>query len=81
MAQTASKPLPIPVGFQWQHPLTGRQWVVTGIRPGGVCEVHRIDRAVTGERYTRDIRASINDGTAIPMDTTDEARTILRRCI
>jgi hypothetical protein len=80
MAQTASKPLPIPVGFQWQHPASGKQWVVTGIRPGGVCEVHQVGRLVTGERYIRDIRASIDAGAAIPMETTDEARAILRRC-
>jgi hypothetical protein len=80
MARTAPKPLPIPVGFQWRHQDTGKQWVVTGIRPGGVCEVHQIGRSVTGERYSRDIRSAVESGTAIPMDTTDEARAILRRC-
>ena len=79
MAAT-TKPMPIPVGFQWQHPASGKQWVVTGIRPGGVCEIHRVGRHITGEMYSRDIRAAVEAGTAVPMDTSDEARAILRRC-
>ena len=80
MAQTASKPLPIPVGFQWQHPASGKQWVVTAVRPGGICEIHQVGRLVTGEAQTRNIRAMVEAGAAMPVETTDEARAILRRC-
>lgn len=75
----AAKQMPIPVGFQWQHPSTGKQWVVTGLRPGGVCEVYQVGRHVSGERYSREIRAAVAEGSAIPMALTDEAQAILRR--
>jgi len=72
--------LQIPIGFQWRHIASGKVWVVTGLRPGGVCEIHRVGRSVTGETYTGDIRAQIDSGVSVPMETTAEARAILRRC-
>lgn len=75
-----TKQLSIPVGFQWRHFESGKEWVVTGTRPGGVCEVHRVGRFISGATYARDIRAAIEAGTAVRMETTDEARKILRRC-
>lgn len=71
--------LSIPVGFQWKHIGTGKEWVVTGIRPGGVCEIHQVGRFVTGHTYTRDIRATIDAGTSARIETTEAARAILRR--
>ena len=74
-----AKQTPISVGFQWRNQ-AGKSWVVTGLRPGGICEIHQIGRMVTGETQTRIVRANIEAGTAIPMATSDEARVILRRC-
>jgi len=71
---------PIPVGFQWKHIASGKQWVVTRLRPGGVCEIHQVGRYVSGETQTRCIRSMIADGVAIPVETSEEARRILRRC-
>jgi hypothetical protein len=75
----ATKQLSIPIGFQWKHNASGKEWVVTGLRPGGVCEIHQVGRFVTGETYTRCIRAQLDDGTSIVMETSDAARKILRR--
>lgn len=77
---SAAKQLSIPVGFQWKHNGTGKEWVVTGTRPGGVCEIHQVGRYVSGQMYTRDIRSAVDAGTSIPLETTDAARAILRRC-
>lgn len=70
----------ISVGFQWRNPASGKEWVVTGLRPGGVCEIHRVGRLVTGEMYSRNIRAAVDAGTAVRVETTESARAILRRC-
>jgi hypothetical protein len=75
----ADKQMPIPVGFQWQHPVSGKQWVVTGLRPGGLCEVHRVGQYISGVHYARDIRAAVAAGTALPMALTEPAQAILRR--
>ena len=75
-----ARPMPIPVGFQYHHPATGKEWVVTGLRPGGVCEIARVGRHVTGEMYARDIRAAIERGATVQVELSDEARAILRRC-
>jgi len=77
---TKTKQLSIPVGFQYSSPASGKEWVVTGIRPGGVCEIHQVGRFVSGQIYTRDIRIAVDAGTAVPMETTEAARKILRRC-
>lgn len=74
------KQLSIPVGFQWLNVATGKEWVVTGLRPGGVCEIYQVGRHVSGQSYTRDIRCAIEDGSIIRIETTEEARKILRRC-
>lgn len=74
-----TKQLSIPVGFQWRDQ-NGKMWVVTGTRPGGVCEIHQVGRFVSGEMYSREIRSAVDAGSATPMETTDEARVILRRC-
>ena len=79
MTTSQAKPISISVGFQWRN-AAGKVWVVTGTRPGGVCEIYRVGRAVSGETYTRLIRDGIAAGTVIPMELTDEARAILRRC-
>lgn len=71
--------LSIPVGFQWRGP-TGKEWVVTRLRPGGVCEISQVGRYVTGRMYSRDIRSAVESGASIPVETTDAARAILRRC-
>jgi hypothetical protein len=55
-------------------------WVVTGLRPGGVCEIYRVGRHVMGDMYSRDIRASIESGAATQVDLSEGARAILRRC-
>lgn len=80
MAKSEARSLPIPVGFQYRHVATGKEWVVTGLRPGGVCEISAVGRYVTGEMYTRDIRAILEDGTSERMELTDAARAVLRRC-
>ncbi len=77
-AAQMSQQMPIPVGFQYRG-VTGKEWVVTGIRPGGVCEIAQIGRMVFGERYSKDIRADVAEGRAAPTETSDEARAILRR--
>lgn len=73
------RPMPIPVGFQYRHPGTNHEWVVTGLRPGGVCEITAVGRYVTGEMYARDIRAAIESGTSERLELTDKARAVLRR--
>jgi len=73
------KPLPIPVGFQYEHVATGKNWIVTGLRPGGVCEIHQVGRHVAGEMYARDIRAAIQEGRSKQVERTPEADAILRR--
>lgn len=75
-----ARPLPIPVGFQYRHTATGKEWVVSGLRPFGICEIAAVGRHVTGEMYARDIRAAIEGGTSEQMELTDEARAVLRRC-
>lgn len=75
----AQRQLPIRVGFQWKHVASGKEWVVTGLRPGGICEVHRVGRYVSGETQTRMVRASIEAGDAVQMETSEAARKILRR--
>lgn len=75
----AQQQLSIPVGFQWKHIASGKEWVVTGLRPGGICEIYRVGRHVSGETQTRIIRETIEAGASVPMETTDAARVILRR--
>lgn len=75
-----ARPMPIPVGFQYRHPATGKEWVVTRLRPGGVCEIAAVGRYVTGEMYARDIRLGIEAGTHERIELTDAARAVLRRC-
>ena len=76
---SATKQLSIPVGFQWKHVETGKEWVVTGLRPGGICEIYRVGRHVSGETDTRSIRWMLDAGTSVQMETTEAARAILRR--
>lgn len=75
----AHQQLSIPVGFQWKHIASGKEWVVTGLRPGGICEIYRVGRHVSGETQTRIVRTSIEAGTAVQVETSEAARTILRR--
>lgn len=70
---------PIPVGFQWKHVESGKEWVVTGLRPGGVCEIYRVGRHVSGETNTSSIRWMLDIGASVRMETTEAARSILRR--
>ena len=79
MKPAAGKPMRVTSGFQYRHP-TGKQWPVTHILPGSVCEVSQVGGLVWHERYARNIRAPAADDTAIPTDTTDEAAAIIRRC-
>ena len=79
ITETKAKPVSIPVGFQWRS-VGGKEWVVTGLLPGGVCKIHQVGRYVSGEMYSRDIRAGLGEGRYVKIDTTDEARAILRRC-
>lgn len=71
--------LSIPVGFQWKHLASDKEWVVTGLRPGGICEIYRVGRHISGETQTRIVRASIEAGEAVQIETSDAARSILRR--
>lgn len=75
----AQQQLSIPVGFQWKHVESGKEWVVTGLRPGGICEIYRVGRHVSGETDTRSIRWMLNSGASVMMETTEEAHKILRR--
>lgn len=73
------RPMPIPVGFHYRSAGTNKEWVVTGLRPGGVCEISAVGRFVTGEMYARDIHAAIESGTSEQLELTDKARAVLRR--
>ena len=75
-----TRPMPVPVGFQYRHTESGKEWIVTRTRPGGVCEIAAVGRYVTGEMYARDIRAAIEGGTHERLSTTDAGRSVLRRC-
>lgn len=70
--------LAIPVGFQWRNAESGKEWIVTGIRPGGICEIQRVGRVVTGQMNTRSIRAAVDAGVAVPVETSEAGRAILR---
>lgn len=76
---SATKQLSIPVGFQWKHVESGKEWVVIGLRPGGICEVYRVGRHVSGQTQTRILRASIEAGDLVQVETSEAARAILRR--
>lgn len=74
-----TKSVAIPVGFQWRSG-SGKEWVVTRVCPGGVCEIHQVGRFVSGQMYARCIRYALENGTATKIETTPDAYAILRRC-